>query len=161
MKKTLSVIFLGMILSMGSAFAGDGSSGCGAGWYIFKKNSLVSSTLRATTNAIFLNATFGMTFGTSNCSKHSIVKNDMKAIHFTEYTFAQLKREMAKAEGDYFLAMADIMGCGQYTQEFGHVVRNNYGTIFNANTKTPVDMVKNLERKIKDNQSLSKNCQII
>jgi hypothetical protein len=159
--KKLSFIFLGLYLAMASAYAGDGSSGCGAGWYIFKKNSLISSSLRATTNAIFLNATFGMTFGTSNCSKHSIVKNDMKAIHFTEYTFAQLKREMAKADGDYFLAMADIMGCGQHTQEFGQVVRSNYGAIFNANTKTPVDMVKNLERKIKANQSLSKNCQII
>ncbi len=158
MKKTLLVL-VGLFLGM-NAFAADGSSGCGAGWYIFKKNSLISSSLRATTNAMLLN-TIGMTFGTSNCSKHSIVKNDMKAIHFTEYTFAQLKREMASGNGDYFLAMADIMGCGQYSGDFGQVVRSNYSNIFNANTKTPADMVQNLENEIKKNQSLSKNCQII
>ena len=49
--------------------------------YDFFLNSLLSSSLRATTNAILLNGTFGMTFGTSNCSKHSIVKKEFQKIH--------------------------------------------------------------------------------
>lgn len=159
--RKLGMLLIGLTLVFSKAYAADGSSGCGAGWYILKKNSLISSTLRATTNAIFLNATFGMTFGTSNCSKHSIVKNDMKAIHFTEYTFAQLKREMAKAQGDYFLAMADIMGCSNQTAQFGKVVRGNYQNIFSKSTKTPVDMVKNLEKQIKRDPQLSKGCHLI
>lgn len=159
--KNLSLILVGLMLIFSKGYAADGSSGCGAGWYILKSNSLVSSTLRATTNAFFLNATFGMTFGTSNCSKHSIVKNDMKAIHFTEYTFAQLKREMAKANGDYFLAMADIMGCGNQTPQFGKMVKSNYGHIFSEKTKTPVDMVNNLKSQIKRDSHLSKSCHLI
>lgn len=74
MKLIKLFVVMAFLSSTTVVMAGDSSSGCGADWYIFKKNSLVSSSLRATTNAILLNATFGMTFGTSNCSQHSIVK---------------------------------------------------------------------------------------
>ena len=68
MKKCL--ISLAILFSI-NAMAKDGSSGCGPGWYLLKKNSILSSSLRVTTNGIFFpTTTLGMTIGTSNCSKH-------------------------------------------------------------------------------------------
>jgi hypothetical protein len=100
-----------LFVSTTAVMAKDGSSGCGAGWYIFKKNSLVSSSLRATTNAIFLNATFGMTFGTSNCSQHSIVKTEKEAIYFAEANHNQLMLDISRGEGEYLSAFSEIVGC--------------------------------------------------
>ena len=100
MKKTkflsvlLTVIFLFSLVSV-SAMAGDSSSGCGLGWQVFKDNSLVSSSSRAITNVTFLN-TGAMTFGTSGCAKHSIVKNEAKAIHYAQANQNQLMVDLVK-----------------------------------------------------------------
>ena len=110
MKLTKIVAFTFALFFISNTYAADGSSGCGAGWYILKKNSLISSLSRSFTN-VMLSNTFGMTTGTSNCAKHSIVKNDFKAIHFTENSFEQLQTEMALGEGAYLLTLADLMGC--------------------------------------------------
>lgn len=99
-----------LFVSTTAVMAKDGSSGCGAGWYIFKKNSLVSSSLRATTNALLLN-TVGMTFGTSNCSQHSIVKTEKEAIYFAEANQNQLMLDISRGEGEYLSAFSEIVGC--------------------------------------------------
>ena len=89
--KTLILFILATVIS-GTAYGADGSSGCGPGWYILKDNSLVSSALRATTNGILVPVvTLGMTFGTSNCSKHKIVKKEKESLHFVTMNYFELK----------------------------------------------------------------------
>ena len=85
--KTITKAALALaLLSATSAFAADGSSGCGPGWYIFKENSMVSSALRATTNGWSSPVvTIGMTFGTSNCAQHKLVMNDKRGLHFVTH----------------------------------------------------------------------------
>jgi len=74
MKQTL-VLVLTLLVSTSAFAAGDQSSGCGLGWEIFKKNSLVSSSLRSSTNAMASNSV-AMTSGTSGCPKHGSVMKD-------------------------------------------------------------------------------------
>jgi len=139
-------------------FAADGSSGCGAGWYILKDNSLVSSTLRATTNGLFFNATFGMTSGTSNCAKHSIVQNDKRSLHFMESNFVALKTDMARGQGEYLGAFADTLGCSwEAMGALSDTVQGQYDEIFQSGDAQTA--VFNIRRQIQANPSLSSYCQ--
>ena len=52
MKKIILIVLVAMFSTQ--LLAADGSSGCGPGWYVTKKNSLLSSAIRATTNAILI-----------------------------------------------------------------------------------------------------------
>jgi hypothetical protein len=142
-----------------AAFAEDGSSGCGAGWYLFKKNSLVSSSLRATTNGLFFNNTFGMTFGTSNCQKHSIVKKDMEQQYYTEANREYLVVEMAQGGGEYVDTFAKVMGCSDSSVgEFGKVIRENYSKIVPANDTPATDVLQNVKQQIRSNFTLAMTC---
>ena len=141
------------------AFANDGSSGCGAGWYLFKKNSLVSSSLRATTNGLFFNSTFGMTFGTSNCTKHDIVKKEMEQQYYTEANREYLVVEMAQGGGEYVDTFARVMGCSDNSvEEFGRVIRHNYSEIVPAADTPALDVLQNVKKQIRSNFMLSMTC---
>lgn len=107
MKKILA---LSAFLVAGSVYAADSSNGCGLGWRIAPKQSLLSSSTRSTTNA-FLPNTFSMTFGTSGCAQHSIVKKDRAIEHFVEANFENLQIEMAQGQGESVATLGEIMGC--------------------------------------------------
>jgi hypothetical protein len=157
----MNKLILGLLLVVisGSLYAGDSSSGCGMGWTVFKKNSLISSSLRASTNATFLNSV-GMTLGTSGCAKHSIVKNDAKGIHFAESNFHQLLVEASKGLGEHLDGLAYSLGKGCVTGEFSKFMQNNYETIFDSQTNGTV-MFHKVKKMISNEKSLQKNCAII
>lgn len=96
-----------------TVFAADGSSGCGPAWYIFKDNSLLSSSSRAVTNN-FLSpvVTFGMTSGTSNCAKHSFVQEDQQSLHLAAHSLDTLRQDIARGDGPHLSAYIDTFGCG-------------------------------------------------
>ena len=73
-------IIFSLLLISSISYAADSSSGCGAGWYIFKKNSLVSSVLRTTTNVFALN-TVGMTRNNIPDSSISLIKKAYKLVY--------------------------------------------------------------------------------
>jgi hypothetical protein len=95
-----------------SAKAADGSSGCGPGWYLFKDNSLVSSALRNITNQALLPVvTVGMTVGSSNCAKHSIVQNEKRSLHLITHNEIEIRRDIAAGGGATVLALTETLGC--------------------------------------------------
>src|SRR4051794_21944920 len=110
------------------AFATDGSSGCGPGWYVFKDVSILSSALRATTNAILFPVyTIGMTFGTSNCTQHKLVLKEKETLYFATQNHYELKRDVAKGGGEYLSAFATTMGCPASAQgRLNEHLKGNY-----------------------------------
>lgn len=112
MRKLLFLFTLAFATNAGTVYAADGSSGCGPGWYIFKENSLLSSALRATTNGmLFPVVTIGMTFGTSNCTRHKLVLKEKESLYFATQNHFELKTDMAKGSGEYLNAFAATVGC--------------------------------------------------
>jgi len=157
MKKLLLVL-----LALGfspAVLAADGSSGCGAGWYILKKNSLLSSSLRTTTNALLFNATFGMTFGTSNCQKHDIVQLDKEDLYYAEANKEFLTIEMAEGRGEYVATFARTLGCdGAIVNEFGTYTRSRYEKIFSSPSLPAAEMLRNVKRELRANPELKARC---
>lgn len=130
MKQFLTLISI--ISFSAAAFASDGSSGCGPGWYVFKDNSLVSSSLRSTTNAVLFPAvTIGMTSGTSNCTKHTIVKQEKESLHFIAHNYFELKGQVTRGNGPHIESFTRTLGCpARAAKPLGIQLKKNYKTIF-------------------------------
>jgi hypothetical protein len=157
MKSLLITLFA--LISVTSAFAGDSSSGCGMGWVIAPKTSLISSFTRGIVNATFSN-TIAMTLGTSGCAKHSIVKNDAKGIHFAEANLNQLAVDMARGNGEIVSSFASVFGC-QNSDIFGSMVKAKYETILPEMTTSGVELYNNVKTQITNNAKLSSTCSLI
>lgn len=157
MKKLIIVIIA--LLAATTGFAGDSSSGCGLGWQVAPKQSLVSSFTRALVNATFLN-TIAMTVGTSGCAQHSIVYNEAKGIHFAEANIDQLAIEMASGNGEVVQGFASVFGC-QNSQDFGSMVQTKYATLLPTMKTSGVELYNNVKAEIKNNAILSSSCSLI
>lgn len=132
MKKLLLII---SVLISFNSLAKDGSSGCGPGWYVAKENSLLSSSLRITTNGIlFPFVTLGMTFGTSNCTKHKIVKTEKESLYFVTQNYYELKIDSAKGAGNFVKAFGKTIGCkDKDLNHFSSQLQNNFENVFKTN----------------------------
>lgn len=138
------VLIFGLFLFSAVSHAEDKSSGCGLGWKVTSRNSLLSSYTRSITNAS-TSSTSGMTSGTSGCDRHSIVKQDMKDIHFAESNFHSLMMEMAKGQGDYLKGFAMVMGCSeQQAVQFANMSQRNYQILFPVQGTTPYQLVNDV-----------------
>jgi len=138
----LSIVALLLVIFVSVSSAADSSSGCGLGWQVFPKNSLVSSSLRSTTH-VFLPNTFSMTSGTSGCARHDIVMNEYKAIHFAEANYDQLMMDMARGQGEYLNGFAAVTNYKGDMNAFGSFVQNNFVNLYPMATTTPSEMVAN------------------
>ncbi len=122
--------------------AEDKSSGCGLGWKVTSRNSLLSSYTRSITNSL-TSSTSGMTSGTSGCEAHSLVKNEKKDLHFAEANFHSLMVEMAKGQGEYLTGFAMVMGCSENAaQNFFKMTQKNYEHFFPAQGTSPFQLVE-------------------
>jgi hypothetical protein len=155
----LSVIIFGAFGIGQMSHANDSSSGCGMGWMVFKKNSLVSSWFRAMTNATF-SSTIGMTSGTSGCAQHSIVKNDSKGLHYTEANYHQLMVEMSAGDGEFLRTYSRVLGCPENSYGiFSKTLQSNYNEIFNGSVEqTPRDVLNNVIHQLKAEKSGKISC---
>ncbi len=138
-----------------ATYAGDSSSGCGLGWQVLPKNSLVSSFTRSMINATFSN-TIAMTLGTSGCARHSIVYNEKKGIHFVEANKEVLVAEMAQGQGEYIVSMSEVFGC-QNSSELGKILQKNYTNLVTGFEVSGVELYQN----IKNNQDIKSVCPLI
>ena len=137
MKKT--ILGLAVVATFGSAaFAADyGAAGCGLGSLVFKENDM-TQVLAATTNGTFGNQTFGLTFGTSNCTNKGLVKLSMARESFIEANYKDLSRDAAAGKGEYVANLARLYGfTTENTGKFVTLLQKNHADIFaDNNAKT-------------------------
>ncbi|MCB9092223.1 MAG: DUF3015 family protein [Halobacteriovoraceae bacterium] len=159
MKNLIALVF---ILSIPKLFSADGSSGCGPGWYLLKENSLVSSSLRATTNGVLAPVTtIGMTVGTSNCTQHKIVKTEKEAQYYATMNYFELKNETALGEGAFLSAFGQTIGCGQAELSYlNSKLQENYQNLFPASESNPDEMLKEVYKIILKDQKLLQSCSL-
>lgn len=163
MQKMMTVLALIVgVFSTGSVFAADGSSGCGPGWYLLKENSLVSSSLRTTTNGILLPVvTIGMTVGSSNCTQHKIVLKEQESLHFATMNYFELMGEAARGQGTYLSAFADTIGCPVAARaQFAEQVQKNYKQVFSDSSRRPEQMLTEVYKVILTNEQLTRSCSL-
>lgn len=141
------LILVSAFLFSTSAIAGD--SGCGLGSLIISKNGKITQLLSMTTNHATFTQPLGITFGTSNCSASSIVKNDEEIKIYVKSNQQELLQEMSKGEGERLEALATLYGCGgEKTKVFSQAAQTNYAVIVTNATITSDEMVTNMYKAI-------------
>lgn len=122
-------------------------AGCGLGSLVIKQNTKVMQVLAATTNGTFGSQTFGITFGTSNCSANGMVSNDKQIQYFVEVNQAELTREMAQGHGEKMTTLAALNGCSTEAQitAFNTKAQAAFKSIVPASKITAVDFVTNMK----------------
>jgi hypothetical protein len=143
-----------------NSYAKDGSSGCRPGWYISSKNSLLSSLIRATTNGILApTATTGMTFGTSNSSKHSIVKREEESLKFSTENYFEMAANSAKGNGKYLAVYAQLIGCDESSVPvFKKEMKINFNKLFLKDDINPQRLLNKTLKVIFENKELQQAC---
>ena len=161
MKRIISALLIGGAFSL-NAWAADGSSGCGPGWYVAKENSILSSALRLTTNGILFPAvTIGMTFGTSNCTQHKLVLREKESLYFATMNHYELKGDIATGRGEYLSAFAATMGCPVSAQpRLNSELRSAYGRIYPAAKPAAEDVLIQVYRVILSDKELTEKCSL-
>jgi hypothetical protein len=111
---------------------GQRMAGCGLGSMVIEDNNKWSQV-----GAAFLNGTgmqtFGISFGTSNCTEDGVATASREKDAFVEANFADLRRDMAVGKGEYLSSLANLYGCqGERAEAFGLGLQRNQGRFDNV-----------------------------
>jgi hypothetical protein len=127
----LKKVVLGCVLALGSmtAFA-DSDAGCGIGSQVWAGQSgKIPKIMAATTNGIFLNQLFGITFGTLGCNGSGTVT--AKVVTFTNENAENLARDMAVGEGENLNVLAELLNIkAEDKAHFFAVSKANFADIY-------------------------------
>lgn len=110
-------------------------AGCGLGSMVVEKNDKWSQVAAA-----FLNGTgfqtFGISFGTSNCTEDGVATAAREKDAFVEANLADLRRDVAAGEGEYLTGLASFYGCrGDASASFGAALQRHQDQILGASTE--------------------------
>ncbi len=111
---------LAALATPGVAHASYGMAGCGLGSLAvtadatdgaFGDTNGILQIFAATTNNIFWNQTFAITFGVSNCTTEGLVLTDKEQEAFVEANFDAWQRDIAAGGGEHLAAFTTLLGC--------------------------------------------------
>ncbi len=158
MKKLVLSLSLILFSFSTPSFAKDSSSGCGPGWYVFKKNSLISSFLREITNTfLFPTVTLGMTFGTSECGKHTIVEKDKDSLEFLVHNFDDIMIESSMGDGKFLTSFSKTFDCSSSERiQFKSALKKNYKKIFATDMRYPVNTLVDIIQVLRKDNNICK-----
>lgn len=130
------------------SMARDSFDGCGLGWEVTDKKTVIATTTRATTNNV-VPPTFGMTSGTIGCSQFDgIAKADQEAAVFVAMNFEQLKNELAVGQGEYVDAAAQSFNCSSDT--FASHIQGVYSSVV-APTESGLELYNSIKNEVASN----------
>lgn len=139
------IVSLAAIAALSSvAFAGvNNQTGCGLGSMIIKDDSsAVLLALQATTNGTSGNQTFGITSGTSGCTKTKIVMNE-RAQEFVASNMDQLAKEIAMGHGESVDTLAELLVV-EDKEAFASALQTNYKNIYTSENVQMADVLDNI-----------------
>ena len=127
-----------------SAMAGVNSqTGCGLGSMIIKDDSsAVMLSLQATTNGTSGSQTFGITSGTSGCSKTKFVM-DERAQEFVASNMDILAKEISLGHGESIDTLAELLKV-EDTAAFSASLQSNYNSIYTSKSVKMADVLDNI-----------------
>jgi hypothetical protein len=150
MKKSVLVTFAVLLLMFVLAGVGwavdQKNTGCGLGSLAFEgQNGLMSQVLAATTNGIFGNQTFAITFGTWNCEKYKTFSYNEKVDSFVAHNMDNLARDIARGQGEYVNTLALLMEIPDAKQAtFRSQLQAHFSDIYTSDQITYAEVVQNI-----------------
>ena len=100
-----------------------------------------------------------MTIGSSNCTKHSIVKNEQESLKFATENYFEIATDAARGKGEFLSSFATTIGCTKKGQgAFNKQLKKNLRKIYNTKKVDPEQMLKETYILIFSNEELVKSC---
>jgi hypothetical protein len=117
-----------------SSRGGQPMAGCGLGSMVIEDNSKWAQV-----GAAFLNGTgmqtFGISFGTSNCTEDGVASASKEKDAFVEANYADLRKDMVVGKGEYLTSLASFYGCeGASVNSFGNSLKNNQDKLLSSSS---------------------------
>ncbi|HEY8279610.1 MAG TPA: DUF3015 family protein [Bdellovibrionota bacterium] len=108
-----------------SSRGGHAMAGCGLG-----SLAIQDTSKWAQVGAAFLNGTgvqtFGITFGTSNCTEDGVASANREKDAFVEANLADIRRDLSVGKGEYLSSLASFYGCkGEQVDSFQKALRKH------------------------------------
>lgn len=134
MLKKLALVSV-LALSSTAAMA-DQDIGCGAGSTLFAgKSGKIYKILGATTNGIFANQLFGITFGTLGCKGDGVIT--AQVAEFVEGNSEALARDMAVGQGENLEVLAELLNITEADKaHFYAVAKAQFAAIYGTDATT-------------------------
>ena len=139
-KLVVSGLLAGVIST--SSF-GAGNVGCGLGYQIFgEPKGIIPQLFVFTTNGTFSSQFFGITSGTSGCSKASgLVNNDTHK--FVDDNMDKLALDISKGNGESLDTLAVLLNV-QDKEKFSSKLQNNFDKLFTSEDITSNQLIENI-----------------
>ena len=140
-----------------AAFA-DNVGTCGWGSKLFDGQQGVGPQIfAATTNSTFGNQTFGISSGTSGCTRDGTVTSTWKTTMFIDGNKERLARDMAVGGGETLDSLAHLMGIRvQDRAQFSRVTQQNLTRIFPSEDVATEQVVVALKDVLSSDQTLAR-----
>ena len=142
MKKIIVSAIATLALSS-AVMAANTQTGCGLGGQVIKNpDSAVMYALQATTNGTSANQTFGITSGTSGCTKTKLVMNE-RAQEFVASNMDILSKEIAVGHGESVDTLAELLNV-EDKAAFSASLQANYNSIYTSEKVEMSDVLDNI-----------------
>jgi hypothetical protein len=134
-----------------------GMAGCGLGSLAVKNNDIMQ-IFAATSNGIYGNQTFGITTGTSNCTKDGVALKDKEQEIFVHTNYESLEKESAIGKGEKLSALASLLGCK--SNELSTLAKKNYEKFFASKESSPTFFLNSIKEEINKDEAAKSACRI-
>ncbi|QKF66135.1 DUF3015 domain-containing protein [Arcobacter venerupis] len=143
MKKILSLV---AVIGLTTSIYANDNTGCGLGSLIIKKQDTVAlQVLAATTNGTSGSQTFGITSGTSNCSKpNNYVSND-KLNRFVSENMDELALDISAGHGETLATVAKLMNV-EDNAAFSSKLQANFTSIYSSENVTSATVIDSIAK---------------
>lgn len=117
-----------------SSASGHRMAGCGLGSMVVEDGSKWSQVAAAFLNGTGMQ-TFGITFGTSNCTEDGVAEASREKDAFVEANYADLRHDLSVGSGAYLSSLASLYGCkGEAALEFGSALQKHQDKVLGASS---------------------------
>jgi len=142
MKKALLIVATTALLTSAS-FANE-NTGCGLGnQVISNQDSVLMQVFAATTNGTSGNQTFGITSGTSGCTKPAKFVSNDKANEFVAENMDALALDISNGQGEALETLATLLHVSN-KDTFTSTLQANFDKIYTSSNVTSADVIDNI-----------------
>ncbi len=143
MKKIIVSVVAVLALGTAASATINNQTGCGLGSQIIKDDSsAVMLSIQATLNGTSGNQTFGITSGTSGCTKTKLVMNE-RAAEFVASNMDQLAKDVAVGHGESVNTLAELLAVEDKVA-FAASLQSNYNAIYTSQNAKMADVLDNI-----------------
>jgi len=142
MKKIIVSVVAVLALGTVASATVNNQTGCGLGSQLIKDDSsAVMLAIQATLNGTGTQ-TFGITSGTSGCTKTKLVMNE-RAAEFVASNMDQLAKDVAVGQGESVDTLAELLNVEDKAL-FAASLQSNYNAIYTSQNAKMADVLDNI-----------------